>query len=197
VGHKGSGLHGLLFDVNVVRGGYKMKKINSGVYFVIIMVFVCLFVQTGHAATYYVKNSGDDRASGLDDNTAWRTINKVNSFVFSKGDTVLFKRGDTFADSGLRMSNVENFTIADYGEGDKPLFDGNKIKPILITDSKNVIIKNIDISGQEWSIGKSPNLGVSNVEGVTIDGIYGNGHTFEAKANQTERWLYQSTNVPE
>jgi hypothetical protein len=156
-----------------------MQKIKLGVYFGIIMISFCLLLETGYAATYYVKNSGDDKASGLDDNTAWRTISKVNSFVFSKGDIILFKRGDTFSDSGLQISNVENFTIADYGEGEKPLFDGNKIRPILIADSKNITVRNIDISGQEWKISKSSNLSVQNVEGVIIDGIYGNGHSFE------------------
>jgi parallel beta-helix repeat protein len=156
-----------------------MKKINSGVCFVIIVAFVCLFFQTGHAATYYVKNSGNDNASGLDDSSAWRTITKVNSFNFSEGDVVLFKRGDTFSDKGLRISNVDNFTIADYGEGEKPLFDGNKIKPIYIADSKNITIRNINISGQEWHIDKSANIGLSNVENIIIDGVYGDGHTFE------------------
>jgi hypothetical protein len=68
-----------------------MKKINFNKqmgcirYFGIIIICVCLLFETGYAATYYVKNSGDDNASGLDDNSAWRTISKVNSFVFSKG----------------------------------------------------------------------------------------------------------------
>jgi parallel beta-helix repeat protein len=155
-----------------------MKKINLGVYFGIIIICICLLFETGYAATYYVKNSGDDNASGLDDQSAWRTINKVNSFVFSQGDAVLFKRGDTFADRGLRISNVENFTIADYGEGEKPLFDGNKILPIVIYDSKNVTVRNVDISGQEWLATKSTNLHLRNVEGLIIDGVYGNGHTY-------------------
>jgi hypothetical protein len=76
---------------------------------------------------------------------------------------------------------VENFTIADYGEGEKPLFDGNKVQPLIISDSKNVIVKNIDISGQEWQIDISSNIYVENVEGLVIDGVYGNGHTTKGK----------------
>jgi hypothetical protein len=41
---------------------------------------------------------------------------------------------------------LNNFTIGDYGQGEKPLFDGNKIKPILITDSKNVTVSETSIS---------------------------------------------------
>jgi hypothetical protein len=164
-----------------IKGDCKMKKINLGVCFGIIMVSLCLFFETGYAATYYVKNSGNDNASGLDDNTAWRTIGKVNGFDFSDGDIVLFNRGDTFSDKTLQLKNVENFTIADYGEGEKPLFDGNKVQPLIISDSKNVIVKNIDISGQEWQIDISSNIYVENVEGLIIDGVYGNGHTTKGK----------------
>jgi hypothetical protein len=158
-----------------------MKKINLGVCFGTIMIALCLLFETGYAATYYVKNSGNDNASGLDDNTAWRTIGKVNGFDFSDGDIVLFNRGDTFSDKTLQLKNVENFTIADYGEGEKPLFDGNKVQPLIISDSKNVIVKNIDISGQEWQIDISSNIYVENVEGLIIDGVYGNGHTTNGK----------------
>ena len=48
------------------------------------------------AATYYVKNGGDDSADGLTDATAWKTISKVNSETFSPADTICFKRGDTW-----------------------------------------------------------------------------------------------------
>jgi hypothetical protein len=158
-----------------------MKKINLVIYCGIIVISLCLLFETGFAATYYVKNSGNDNASGLDDNSAWKTIDKVNKFDFSKGDVVLFKRGDTFSDKLLRIKNVENFTIADYGEGKKPLFDGNQTQPIFIYDSINVTVRNIDISGQEWQTEKASNLYFKNVENLIIDGVYGNGHTVEGE----------------
>jgi hypothetical protein len=49
------------------------------------------------ADTYYVKADGDDTLSGRSDATAWKTINKVNSFSFSQGDDVYFKCDDTFS----------------------------------------------------------------------------------------------------
>lgn len=45
------------------------------------------------AATYYVKPDGDDNARGTSDETAWRTIGKVNSFAFETGDDVYFRAG--------------------------------------------------------------------------------------------------------
>jgi parallel beta-helix repeat protein len=177
-----------------------MKKINLGICFGIIMISLCLLLETGFAATYYVKNTGNDNASGLDDNTAWRTVTNVNRFNFSEGDVVLFKRGDTFSDARLKIQNVKNFMIADYGEGEKPLFDGNKIRPIFISDSKNVTVKNVDISGQEWLTTKSYNLVFSRVEDLVIDGVYGNGHTMKnggVSKGKTAIWLNACSGVIE
>jgi len=66
---------------------------------------------------YYVSNSGDDNNDGKSPDTAWATINKVNSFEFSKGDGVFFNRGDLFRGNLLTQPYV---TYAAYGCGDKP-----------------------------------------------------------------------------
>ncbi|MDX1701644.1 MAG: right-handed parallel beta-helix repeat-containing protein, partial [Melioribacteraceae bacterium] len=128
-------------------------------------------------AVYYVKNSGDDYASGLSDKTAWRTIGKVNKFTFKNGDEVRFKRGDIFDDATLESPGVDNFTIADYGNGMKPLFDGDKIRPIYIKGNiRNITIRNINISGQGRNRKRHDyNLKFKGVIGITIDGVDGNG----------------------
>jgi hypothetical protein len=134
----------------------------------------------GHAfgATYYVKNSGDDGGSGLSDKNAWRTISKVNSFKFADGDTVRFRSGDVFNDATLKSPGVNNFTIEEYGDGEKPLLDGDRIQPISIKDNiRNLTIRNIDISGQDWTSGEhASNILIEAVNGVTISGVIGNGH---------------------
>ncbi len=55
----------------------------------------------GYAATYYVRNGGDDSADGKSPATAWATIGKVNSHSFSAGDSVLFHEGDTWTGATL------------------------------------------------------------------------------------------------
>lgn len=51
----------------------------------------------GHAATYYVRNGGDDGRDGLTHDTAWQSLAKVNARQFSSGDDVLFLEGNTWA----------------------------------------------------------------------------------------------------
>jgi parallel beta-helix repeat protein len=48
------------------------------------------------AATYYVSNVGNDSNDGLSVNTSWASLAKVNNTTFQAGDSVLFRRGDTW-----------------------------------------------------------------------------------------------------
>ena len=62
----------------------------------LLLITLLLLSQLAGATTYYVKNSGSDSAAGTSDATAWKTISKVNSFVFSPGDDVYLLDGDTW-----------------------------------------------------------------------------------------------------
>lgn len=131
-------------------------------------------------ATYYVDaTNGNDSNKGTTKEFAWQTISKVNSFSFSDGDTVKFKRGEVWNKTVLTLdsASAHNMTIEDYGSGSKPFINGNSIEPIvIIKEINNLTIRNIDISGQDWRKEKCSNLYVEKVNGLTIDGIIGNGH---------------------
>jgi uncharacterized repeat protein (TIGR02059 family) len=81
------------------------------------------------ATDYYFKNGGNDLGSGTSDETAWATIEKVNSIFPSliPGDRILFRRGDTFygtikiTKSGAAGSLI---TLGAYGTGEKPIITG-------------------------------------------------------------------------
>ncbi len=140
---------------------------------------VLFYHSCGECAVYYVKDSGNDNASGLTDTHAWKSIKKVNNSRLKDGDTVCFKRGSVFTDATLNSPNADNITFTDYGEGEKPRIDGNRIRPINmapVNKIRGLTIRNIDISGQNWLQSKSSNLYVTNVEGVIIDGVIGDGH---------------------
>ena len=47
-------------------------------------------------ASYHVDPDGSDDNDGLSPETAWRTIDRVNTFSFAGGDRVLFEAGSTF-----------------------------------------------------------------------------------------------------
>ena len=144
-----------------------------------ITLSVILFAKDVSCTTYYVKNTGNDSASGVSDAMAWKTIGKINNFQFADGDTVCLKRDSIFRDARLQNFNVNDFTVRDYGTGAKPIIDGDRVMPILINPPvmiDNLTIMNVDISGQDWSPTKSVNLSVNHVKNVTLDGIIGNGH---------------------
>ena len=41
--------------------------------------------------TYFVSPDGNDGSDGLSVESAWKTINKVNTVVFQPGDKILFE----------------------------------------------------------------------------------------------------------
>jgi hypothetical protein len=93
----------------------------------LIILLFCISLTAG-ATKYYVKNAGNDLNTGLSDAQAWSSIQKVNaaaSGIFHAGDSILFKRGDTWRirlwidDCGTSDAWL---TYSAYGTGDKPKF---------------------------------------------------------------------------
>ena len=66
---------------------------------------------------YYVSNDGNDENNGLSPQTAWATLQKVNSARFSRGDGVYFERGGTWRG---QLWAQEGVIYSAYGEGAKP-----------------------------------------------------------------------------
>lgn len=78
--------------------------------------------------TYYVSAVGSNANNGTSSATPWATIAKVNSTTLVAGDTVLFRKGDTFTDAGLVCDNngtsVNRITYGAYGTGALPIISG-------------------------------------------------------------------------
>ena len=96
----------------------------------LLVVPILLLSLTLGATNYYVKTGGNDGLAGTSDATAWATLTKVQSSTFSAGDSILFRRGDTFRGSLYR--NNEDGTPTNwiywgaYGTGAKPKILGAK-----------------------------------------------------------------------
>ena len=52
---------------------------------IIIGIFNFIFCTTAMATSYYVSNSGSDKASGTSESSAWKTIAKLNLIVEMSG----------------------------------------------------------------------------------------------------------------
>lgn len=100
---------------------------------------------------YYVSSEGNDSNDGKSPQTAWKSIEKVNSVDFQPGDTILFEGGKTFTgtlefdenDSGEAEDYVE---IGSYGEGRAIIYSG-KSYGVKIVSVQYFRVKNIDFSG--------------------------------------------------
>jgi hypothetical protein len=90
----------------------------------IFALFCVLSVTSATAATYYVDaKNGNDAADGLSPQTAWQSLEKVNSNPALPGEQVLFKRGGLWRGT-LRpgRGSLEQTTrYADYGDGPLPI----------------------------------------------------------------------------
>lgn len=114
---------------------------------------------------YYVSNNGDDNADGKTPETAWATLDKVNSINFKEGDLVVFERGGLWRGHIAAKSGV---TYSAYGEGLKPKIysslDGIAYADWVETDTPNV-----------WKLDKkifNSDIGVLVFDGVDKDALY-------------------------
>ena len=94
------------------------------------IVFVLVLGLSGVASgtTYYVSSSlGNDTNNGTATATPWQTIAKVNAQTFAAGDSILFRRGDTWNESLVPPSSGSSgnpITFDAYGAGAPPNFTG-------------------------------------------------------------------------
>ena len=76
---------------------------------------------------YVDARGGDDASDGLTPARAWRTLAKVNAAALRPGDTVLFRRGQSWRGQLVPRSGDETgcITYGAYGDGAKPLLLGS------------------------------------------------------------------------
>jgi hypothetical protein len=96
-----------------------------------LLLFLLVFGSPfAFAATYYVSNSGNDSANGLEPRTAWKTIERVNAQRFQPGDSILFERGGVWrAQLALSASGSaeERITFGSFGKGAAPTIKGSDV----------------------------------------------------------------------
>jgi hypothetical protein len=123
-----------------------LKKLNLGV-----LAIAMLLANVSLATTYYIDNTrGNDINNGTSVYTPWKSISKVNSFTFQDGDSILFKRGDTWKETlSVNQSGKSSSPIlyGSYGEGSLPRIDGGYSRPhgIYLDSRRYVIIEDFFI----------------------------------------------------
>ena len=113
-----------------------MKRIITCLLFVSL-----LFCARAQDKTYFVSPDGNDAASGLSVKDAWKSIDKVNSFVFQPGDKVLFESGKTFyGQLKVQGSGVEGkpITLSSFGGSERPVINFGA------AEGAGILLENVD-----------------------------------------------------
>jgi len=95
---------------------------------------------TGQA--YYISADGNDENDGNTPETAFRTIEKLNTIKLASNDAVFFRRGDEFRTTQA-IKGYSGVTYTAYGEGKKPVINGSPEnagykEAWILTDTPNV-----------------------------------------------------------
>ena len=123
---------------------------------------------TCEGRAYYVSNDGSDANNGLSPQTAWATLQKVNTAHLSRGDGVYFERGGTWRG---QLWAQEGVVYSAYGEGSKPnIFaspenGADAGKWSLLDGTDNIWVYHVDMmdcgilvfnDGENWGIKVTP-----------------------------------------
>lgn len=137
---------------------------------IFFLFFILIFSFKGYSITYYFDaiNGNDSRSptQAQSNLTAWQTITKLNSFFPSlvAGDSVLFRRGQTFTTNvGIiinRSGGVNNpIVIGAWGSGDRP----------IITSLINLTF--VNLSGNLWRSNELISLPSPSLNCVTVNNV--------------------------
>ena len=106
--------------------------------------------------TFYISSSlGNDNSSGSQSNP-WKTLSKISNHEFEAGDSLFFKKGDTFSGRFVvKGSGSEDKPIVftSYGSGNKPILTGSGSsisggdfqEAIYVNNEDNLVFQDLEI----------------------------------------------------
>ena len=127
---------------------------NKFIFISILYIFLC---NNLYATKYYVDPSSPVSISNGTITNPWKTITEVNNGTLNllPGDSVLFKRGQSFS-GRLIIAASGTFTkpivYTSYGTGNMPEFTHSTTDVISITNKQNIIIDGFKIIDKTMSI---------------------------------------------
>ncbi|MBN2485267.1 MAG: T9SS type A sorting domain-containing protein [Bacteroidales bacterium] len=153
-----------------------------------------------NAATYYVSNSGDDSFNGLSELKAWKSIEHINKQSFSPGDSVLFRRGDIWRNSQLRVpssgTESEPVVFSAYSTGSRPEIRGSLKASNWEKVSGNIWVSATQISVDPWSLGyDGPEIFFENSEGSVSWGIHQSYTANHSSLTKEFHWTWSANKI--
>jgi parallel beta-helix repeat protein len=160
----------------------------------IVAGLLLLATATFGQTTYYVADSGRDANAGTSVATPYQSLTKVNELRLQPGDSVLFRRGDTFRGTLLMRHSgtlAKPIVYAAYGSGPKPVLAGSVSISGWISAGTNVWQAPCTACGDRVTgvfrndvplpLGRYPNLDAPNRGYLTIQ-----AHTGQAQVVSKE-----------
>ncbi len=136
-----------------------MKKILVVLLTIIMAFSFCMPCFAGvQGTTYYVDSvNGDDNASGLSEQSAWKTIAKAREKTYSAGDEILFKAGGIYNGNFVAYGNGTAdmpITLGSYGDTEAdglPIFRNDDADTVLclIQNVKGWTVENIEFTAPD------------------------------------------------
>ena len=117
--------------------------------------------------TYFVSPDGNDGSDGLSVESAWKTINKVNTVVFQPGDKILFESGAVFKGQLKPLgsgSEGKPITISSFGGEKRPVIDFGE------AEGAGILLENIsywEVKGMEITSKAPFKIGVGR-QGISV-----------------------------
>jgi Right handed beta helix region len=173
---------------------------------VLLPILGVICASSADAATYYVRNGGNDSADGRSHATAWASLSKVNSYSFAAGDRVFFHEGHRWVGSlGIDWPGTaaERAVVgAYYLDGStpvrgyrtsRPIIDGEDRLPggafesLVLISADRVRVENLRVQNSEGrGIGT---IGADEIEmiGCSISNMFNSGlHFHKSRGSRAE-----------
>lgn len=99
---------------------------------------------------YYVSAEGNDGNAGTSPGSAWQSLSRINETVLQPGDSVSFRRGDSWTggvvldQSGTPGSVI---TLNSYGSGDLPVIAGGEAGTCVRLNGSYVVVDGLRAAG--------------------------------------------------
>ena len=101
----------------------------SGINKLFLILLFSFLYSSIYSQTYYFANSGNDsytEEQAQNQDTPWKTLDKLNSLSLTAGTTILFKKGDTWRGQiNVNTINASGIIFGVYGIGEKPIIKGS------------------------------------------------------------------------
>ncbi len=142
-----------------------------------ITILLILLPALAFGATYYVDTTRpDDTGDGLTEETAWKTLTKLNATTFVAGDIVKLHRAQTWTGMWTLLGSGAAgniITISSYSTGALPIIDANSANAYALYFNGNdyVTVDGIDArNGTTANIGFAGTTDAVTVQNCSVSG---------------------------